>query len=80
MRGLSITETAKTAGAIYVIWALSALTMGWVFDRLLRAGAERTTLSKTLLATGCAGKIACITGIVLAPCCRLPICPVRTCC
>ncbi len=66
-RGLSVAQMAQTASAIYVVWALSALTMGWLFDRLIRAGASRTRVSKALLATACIGKIGCIGVVVFAP-------------
>jgi MFS family permease len=67
VKGLSVAQMATTAGAIYVVWALSSLTIGWAFDRLQNAGACRTMTSKTLLGIGCAGKITCMAGIIFAP-------------
>lgn len=67
MRGLSMRQMAETGGAIFVVLALSGLATGWLFDRLLRAGANRTLLSKTFLATGYIGSGACVVGVVLAP-------------
>lgn len=67
MRGLSMREMAQTGGAIFVVLAISGLATGWLFDRMLRAGANRTMLSKTFLATGYVGSSACIVGIALAP-------------
>jgi MFS family permease len=67
VKGLSVAHMATTAGAIYIAWAVSALTVGWAFDRLQKAGANRTTTSKTLLGIGCAGKITCMALIIFAP-------------
>jgi MFS family permease len=67
VHGLSMNQMAQTAGAIFVVWALSAFAVGVLFDWLLRSGANRTTVSKALLVIGCVGKVTCITGIVLWP-------------
>jgi hypothetical protein len=62
-----MTQMAHTGRAICVVLAISALATGWLFDRMLRTGANRTTLSNMFLATGYIGSSACIAGIVLAP-------------
>jgi MFS family permease len=67
VKGLSVAHMATTAGSIYIVWALSALVIGWAFDRLQTTGANRTITSKTILGIGCAGKISCMAGIVFAP-------------
>jgi MFS family permease len=66
-KGLSVAQMATTAGAIYIVWALSALAIGFAFDRLQRACVSRTVASKSLLGIGCLGKITCMTGIIFAP-------------
>src|SRR6185312_2026211 len=46
-RGLSMRQMAQTGGAIFIVLAISGLATGWLFDRMLRAGANRTLVSKT---------------------------------
>ena len=37
VKGLSVAQMATTGGSIYIAWALSALSIGWAFDRLQKA-------------------------------------------
>jgi MFS family permease len=64
-RGFSLQQMAETAGASYLVWALSSLAMGWLFDRLLRAGANRTTLAKSFLIVGSVSEMVSLLGLAL---------------
>jgi MFS family permease len=64
-RGFSMQQMAETAGASYLVWALSSLGMGWLFDRLLRAGANRTTLAKSFLVSGSVSEMVSLLGVAL---------------
>jgi MFS family permease len=46
-RGFSVSEMAEIGGAIYVLYAASTMTSGWVIDRWMRAGASANRARKT---------------------------------
>jgi MFS family permease len=46
-RGFTIPRMAQLAGLIYVVYAISALSAGWLADRWMRAGASDNLARKT---------------------------------
>jgi MFS family permease len=59
-RGFSTVEMAQIAGAAYVINALSAVSVGWLTDRLIVAGHSANAVYKTIMAATHLGSIACM--------------------
>ncbi|WP_293902182.1 MFS transporter [Phenylobacterium sp.] len=51
-RGYSMAEMATTGGLIYITYAASSFSMGWLADRLIAAGRSVTTVRKTWAAAG----------------------------
>jgi MFS family permease len=51
-RGLSVGQMAKLAGLIYLVFAASTYSMGWLSDRWIRAGASVSRVRKTLTISG----------------------------
>lgn len=59
-RGFSITEMARVGGLIYVVYAVSAMGVGWVSDRWMAAGASANRVRKTAIVAGSLGVAACL--------------------
>jgi MFS family permease len=66
-RGFSIEAMAWTASWAYLLNATSALLMGWLADRWIRAGHDATLVYKGVMAIYHLGGIACMAGMVLLP-------------
>jgi MFS family permease len=66
-RGLSIESMAWTASWAYLLNAVAALWMGWLTDRLIRAGASPTVLYKSIMALFHIAGIICMAGMLLLP-------------
>jgi len=66
-RGFSIEGMAWTASWAYLLNALSALLMGWLTDRWVKAGHSPTLIYKGVMGLYHLGGIACMAGMVLLP-------------
>ena len=66
-RGFSLDAMAWTASWAYLLNAVSALLMGWLTDRWVRAGYSPTRVYKGVMATFTLGGIACMIGMVVLP-------------
>ena len=51
-RGLSVEQMAKLGGLIYLVYAASSLSVGWLADRWIRAGASVNRARKTVMILG----------------------------
>jgi MFS family permease len=67
VRGFSIEAMAWTASWAYLLNAVSALLIGWLTDRWVRAGHSATLVYKTIMAVYHIGGIACMVGMVSLP-------------
>jgi MFS family permease len=59
-RGFSTVEMAQLAGAAYAINALSAVSAGWVMDRLIANGRSANAVYKINMAVSHLGFVACM--------------------
>ncbi|MBS0409163.1 MAG: MFS transporter [Proteobacteria bacterium] len=59
-RGFTVPQMAEIGGAIYLVYAASSLTVGWVCDRWMAAGAGDNRVRKTAMIAGHAGAAACL--------------------
>lgn len=59
-RGFSTVEMAKLAGVAYVINALSAVSAGWVLDRLIVNGRSANSVYKATMAIAHVGFVVCM--------------------
>ncbi|MDB6082261.1 MAG: hypothetical protein JWN43_142 [Gammaproteobacteria bacterium] len=59
-RGFSTVEMAQLAGMAYVVNALSAVTGGWITDRLIASGRSTNVVYKTIMALTHGGSVACM--------------------
>ncbi len=66
-RGFSIESMAAIASSAYLLNALSALAMGWVADRWIRAGHSPTLVYKGIMGIASLAGIGCMAGMVLLP-------------
>jgi len=66
-RGFSLDAMAWTASWAYLLNAVSALLMGWLTDRWVRAGHSPTLVYKGVMTAFALGGIACMIGMVLLP-------------
>lgn len=65
-RGFTVPQMAQIGGLIYLIYAASSLSTGWLTDRWMAAGASATRARKTMVVTG-HSLIACaMLGCMLA--------------
>lgn len=53
-RGLSIGQMAELGGLIYIVYAVSSMSAGWLSDRWIRRGASDNRVRKTVIISGCA--------------------------
>ena len=60
VRGFSTVEMAQIAGVAYVINALSAVSAGWVLDRMIGNGRSANTVYKATMALAHVGFVACM--------------------
>jgi MFS family permease len=66
-RGFSLDAMAWTASWAYLLNAVSALSMGWLTDRWVRAGYSPTRVYKGVMAAFTLGGIGCMIGMVSLP-------------
>jgi len=66
-RGFSMGSMVAIASWAYLLNALSALAMGWLADRWLRAGHSATIVYKCIMAANHLAGIACMIGMVMLP-------------
>ncbi|HUI62011.1 MAG TPA: MFS transporter [Steroidobacteraceae bacterium] len=67
VRGFSITAMAATASWAYLLNAASALAMGALTDRWLRAGRDSTSIYKPVMGLAQLGSFGCMTAMILLP-------------
>ena len=61
-RGFSIVQMSEMAGAVYLIYGASALTVGWATDRAIRRGASGNLVRKGVIVSGHIGTALCLVG------------------
>jgi MFS family permease len=66
-RGFSMGSMVAIASWAYLLNALSALAMGWLADRWIRAGRSTTMVYKSIMAANHIAGIACMIGMVMLP-------------
>lgn len=66
-RGFSMGSMVIIASWAYLLNALSALAMGWLADRWIRAGCSPTMVYKGIMAANHVAGIACMIGMVMLP-------------
>lgn len=66
-RGFSMGSMVAIASWAYLLNALSALAMGWVADRWIRAGHSPTIVYKSIMAANHLAGIGCMIGMVMLP-------------
>jgi nitrate/nitrite transporter NarK len=66
-RGFSIGSMAAIASWAYLLNAMSALLMGWLADRWIRAGRSPTLIYKSIMAVTHLAGIVCMAGMVMLP-------------
>jgi len=66
-RGFSMGSMVAIASWAYLLNALSALAMGWLADRWIRAGRSPTLVYKGIMAANHVAGIACMIGMVMLP-------------
>ena len=66
-RGYAIESMALIASWTYLLNAMSALGMGWLADRWIRAGRSTTLVYKSIMGISHAVAMACMVGMVLLP-------------
>jgi MFS family permease len=66
-RGFSMGSMVAIASWAYLLNALSALAMGWLTDRWIRAGRSPTIVYKSIMAANHLAGIACMIGMVMLP-------------
>lgn len=66
-RGFSMGWMIAIASWAYLLNALSALAMGWIADRWIRAGHSSTIIYKSIMAANHIAGIVCMLGMVTLP-------------
>jgi MFS family permease len=66
-RGFSMGSMVAIASWAYLLNALSALAMGWLADRWIRAGRSPTLVYKGIMAANHLAGIACMIGMIMLP-------------
>ena len=66
-RGFSIGSMTAVASLAYVLNAASALLMGWLTDRWIRAGRSATLIYKSIMGITHVVGFACMAGMLLLP-------------
>ncbi len=66
-RGFSMGSMVAIASWAYLLNALSALAMGWLADRWIRAGRSPTIVYKSIMAANHLAGIACMIAMVMLP-------------
>lgn len=66
-RGFSIEEMTRIASLAYLLNAASALSMGWLTDRWIRAGQSPTLIYKSIMGITHVVGIACMAGMLMLP-------------
>lgn len=65
-RGFSVAQMAGIGGVIYVVYALSSFSVGWLSDRWMQAGVSANRVRKTTIIAGlcivAAAMLACVLG------------------
>jgi MFS family permease len=66
-RGFSVGNMAWIASWAYLLNAVSALFIGWLTDRSIRAGRSPNMIYKSIMVLNHVGAIACMGGVLLLP-------------
>lgn len=66
-RGFSMGAMAAIASWAYLLNAVSALAMGWLADRWIRAGRSPTIIYKSIMAVNHLAGVVCMIAMVLLP-------------
>jgi MFS family permease len=66
-RGFSMGSMVAIASWAYLLNASSALAMGWLADRWIRAGRSPTVVYKSIMAANHVAGIVCMIGMVMLP-------------
>ena len=66
-RGFSTTEMAALASSAYLVNAASAVSAGWVTDRLISNGRSTNAVYKTVMVLTHAGSVVCMLCMALGP-------------
>lgn len=66
-RGFSMGSMVAIASWAYLLNALSALAMGWLADRWIRAGRSATVIYKGIMAANHVAGIVCMIGMIMLP-------------
>jgi MFS family permease len=66
-RGFSLGSMVAIASWAYLLNALSALAMGWLADRWIRAGRRPTLVYKSIMAANHIAGIACMVAMIMLP-------------
>jgi MFS family permease len=65
-RGFTVAQMAGIGGVIYVVYAISSFSVGWLSDRWMQAGASANRVRKTTIIAGlcivAAAMIGCVAG------------------
>jgi MFS family permease len=61
-RGLSIGQMAELGGLIYIVFAASSISAGWLSDRWIRRGASDNRVRKTVIVSGHVIMVASLIG------------------
>ena len=64
-RGFSTVEMAQLAGMAYVVNALSAVSVGWLTDRLIQNGRSTNVVYKTVMVLTHSGSVVCMLCMAL---------------
>jgi len=59
-RGFSVADMAKVGGLIYLVYAVSSMTVGWASDRWMAGGASANRVRKTTMVAGNLGVAVCL--------------------
>lgn len=65
-RGFSVGQMAVIGSAVYAIYGLSGIALGWIADRWIANGASLTLARKTVVVTGHVGLAMCLLGAALS--------------
>ena len=59
-RGFTVPQMAELGGGIYLVYAVSCLTVGWICDRWMAAGGSDNRVRKTMMVAGHLGAATCL--------------------
>jgi sugar phosphate permease len=64
-RGMSIEQMAELSGLVYIVFAASSMSAGWLSDRWIRGGASDNRVRKTIIISGQAIMAASLIAVAL---------------